>query len=251
MSIVNFSQQLAKISAQVQQNTQELHDLSNTIEGVQGPMDELIQKAEQVGSAVANIGGQMTELVSLNQSNWTPSLEGVVWQLYEVQKVAKETETVSRDILDQIVPLIDSMTPHFELWLKKILQMAADGELTLEEMEKKIDDFVTSVGATQLNSMFHDDLPGFVIEFRKLMDEIKRGEKTMDDAEEMFDSVTEKAREATRAVEEARSTTSGMTEGTGGPASSLTSSTTSLGDPRNAIDTGMRMHAAIEAAKRR
>lgn len=30
----------------------------------------------------------------------------------------------------------------------------------------------------------------------------------------------------------------------------LTIATTDLGDPRNAIDTGMRMHAAIEAAKR-
>ena len=221
MSIVNFSQQLAKISAQVQQNTQELHDLSNTIEGVQGPMDQLIAKAEQVGSAVANIGGQMTELVSLNQSNWTPSLEGVVWQLYEVQKVAKETETVSRDILDQIVPLIDSMTPHFELWLKKILQMGADGELTLEQMQQKIDDFVTSVGATQLNSMFHDDLPGFVIEFRKLMEEIKRGEKTLDEAGAALDEVTGKAKKATEAV---RETTSGIS-GTPGGSSTMGAST--------------------------
>lgn len=251
MSITNFSQQLARMAQQVQQNTQDLHEIRNEIEGAIGPMDELIQKAEQVGSAVANIGGQMTELVSLNQSNWTPSLEGVVWQLYEVQKEIAKTETVSRDVLDRIVPLIDSMTPHFELWLKKILQMAADGELTLEEMEKKIDDFVTSVGATQLNSMFHDDLPGFVIEFRKLMDEIKRGEKTMDDAEAMFDSVTGAAREAKAAVEEARNTASGMTEGTGGSTSPLSMSTTSLGDPRNGPDSAMRMNAAIEAAKRR
>ena len=249
MSIVNFSQQLQKISALVKKNTQDLHDLKNNIEGVQGPMDQLIAKAEQVGSAVANIGGQMTELVSLNQSNWTPALEGVVWQLYEVQKVAKETETVSRDILDQIVPLIDSMTPHFELWLKKILQMGADGELTLEQMQQKIDDFVTSVGATQLNSMFHDDLPGFVIEFRKLMEEIKRGEKTLDEAGAALDEVTGKAK---KAAEEVRNATGGMTSGTGGGGGeSLSVSSTSLGDPRDGVNSAMRMNAAIQAASRR
>ncbi len=249
MSIVNFSQQLARLSGQVQKNTQDLHEIRNEIEGVMGPMDALIAKAEQAGSAVANIGGQMAEMVSLNQSNWTPALEGVVWQLYEVQKSVEATKTVSRDLLDQIVPLIDKHMPNFELWLKKILQMAANGEITFDEMQQKIDDFASSVGVTQLNTMFGNDVPGFIIEFRKLMDEIKRGEKTMDDAEAMFDGVTKKAKEATKAVEEARSTTSGMSKASGGSTTSIGAS--SLGDPRSADDFAAGMISALDAATRR
>ncbi len=246
MSIVNFAAELAKLSAQVQRNTQELNNLKNTVEGVKGPMDQLISLAEQAGSAVANINGVMVEMVSLNQSNWQPSLQGVVWQLYEVQRAAEETKSVSRDLLDQIVPLIDERMPNFSLWLKKILQMAADGEITFDEMQQKIDDFVSSVGVTQLNTLYGNDVPGFIIEFRKLMEQMKNGQKTIDDVGTALDRVTGRAREAARAVEQ---TTGGKTtQGSGG---STSKGSTSLGDPRNATNQTAAMLAAIEAAKRR
>lgn len=246
MSVINFAAELAKLSAQVQRNTQELSNLKNAVEGTKGPMDQLIAKAEAAGSAVANINGVMVEMVSLNQSNWQPSLQAVQWQLYEVQRAAEETKTVSRSLLDQIVPLIDERMPNFSLWLKKILQMAADGELTFEEMQQKIDDFVSSVGVTQLNTLYGNDVPGFIVEFRKLMQQMKDGQKTLDDTGRALDTVTGKAKETTKAVEQ---TTGGKTRQ--GSGSATTMGATSLGDPRDAEDQSARMIAAIEAAKRR
>lgn len=250
MSIVNFSSQLAGLSAQIQKNTQDLHELKNAVEGVSGPMDELIAKAEQAGSAVANINGVMAEMVSLNQTNWQPALQAVQWQLYEVQKTSEETsKAVSRDILDKIVPLIDEHMPNFQLWLKKILQMAADGEIGFDEMKKKMDDWASSVGARQMNSMFGDNIDVFLIEFRKLMKEIEQGKKPMTDAAAMMDRLTEKAKGAGAAIEEAVHTTAGMTSGSKG--GSMGASSTSLGAPGDAEDMAARMVAALDKAARR
>ena len=213
MSIAQFGQSINGVIPRLERLEVKLDALAGKIPAVRNELDALTKQAEAVGSAVGQIGGTMVEVVSLNQSNWTPALEGVVWQLYEVQKAAEKTEVVSRDVLDKISNLVDERMPNFELWLKKILQMRADGELTLDEMQQKIDDFATSVGVTQLNSMYHNDIPGFIIEFRKLMDEVKRGEKTLDEAGAALDEVTGKAK---KAAAEVRNVTGGMTSGTGG-----------------------------------
>lgn len=63
------------------------------------------------------------------------------------------------------------------------------------------------------------------------------------------EKTTAKVREA-----KAEATTGGMSSNTGGSAVSLGVSSTggdSLGDPRNGVDSAMRMNAAIQAATRR
>jgi phage shock protein A len=229
VSIANFSGALRGLGTTLDRIEQKLDRVKQKIENTKGPLDSLIAQAEKAGSAVGALGNAMVEVVSLDQSNWTPALQAVQWQLYEVQKAAKETEVVSRDVLDKISNLVDERMPHFELWLKKILQMRADGELTLDEMQQKIDDFATSVGVAQLNSMYHDDIPGFVIEFRKLMEEIKRGEKTMDEAGAALDEITGKAKTATKEVEKTRNTVAGITKGSAGGSMGASSSSSSSG----------------------
>lgn len=62
------------------------------------------------------------------------------------------------------------------------------------------------------------------------------------------------AADAAAAYNAAASTTGGMSANQGGSGTGVSlgsTSSTSLGDPRNAADSAMRMNAAIEAAKRR
>jgi len=239
---------MAKLATQIQKNTQDLHDLKNAIEGVKGPMDQLIAEAERTGSAVANINGVMVEMVSLNQTNWQPSLQAVQWQLYETQKKSEETtKAVSRDILDQIVPLVDKHMPHFELWLKKILQMAADGEIGFDELKKKMDDWASSVGAKQLNTMYHDDIPGFQLAFRKLMQEIEDGKKPMSEAASFMDRIAGKARDVVAAVKEAVKTVAGMTKGSKGGAMGSSSSGSSNSTEGSGMTDTEKLGAAIKS----
>lgn len=174
MSVINFMQRLAELEAAAARSEATLNRLENTINNVRGPMDELIETAERTGSAVGDVNGVMIEAVRMS-GEVVPVLQGVMWEMYRVREELEEQEKVSTDILDKMAGKMDAFVPQFDLWTKHWLALAANGKMSLEELEKTIEDWFRSPGIIQMNTMLGGDINGFILAFRRLMKEITDG----------------------------------------------------------------------------
>lgn len=199
MSLINFAQRLAELEAAAARTEGKLDQLKNKIDNVKGPMDQLIEQAEQTGSAVGNVNGVIIEAVRMS-GEAVPTLQGVMWDMYEITKSVEETSGVSRDILDKLAQLMDETIPQYNLWMKNFLAQAEQGKLSLEELAAKIEEWFGQPGVKQMNSMLHGDIDNFLISLRKMMGEI---EEAGDEAIAIGERVEKQA-------EEIRNTTSGM-----------------------------------------
>lgn len=211
MSIIDFNRRLAELEAAAGRTERKLDQLRNKLDNTKGPMDQLTEQAEATGSAVGRIGGQVVELVSLAQDNWTPALQGVMWDMYEITRSIEQTEGVSRDILDRLATKMDEMIPQYDLWMKHFLSQAERGELSLDELNAKIEEWFGMPGIRQMNSMLHGDIDNFLLSLRKMMGEI---EEAGDEAIAIGERVEKQA-------EEIRNTTSGMERAGDSPAGTM------------------------------
>lgn len=217
MSVINFNQRLAELEAAAARTEGKLDQLKNKLDNVKGPMDELIAQAERTGSAVGDVNGVMIEAVRMS-GEVVPTLQGVAWKMYEVQKEIEKAEGVSRDILDRLALKMDAMIPQFDLWTKHVLQMAADGEMNLDELMKKLEEMMSDPSTRQLNALFNNDIDGFLLELRRMKEGI-------DDAANAAEKAAERVREATTSgVTGGSSNTGGMggASGSGGGGNSMT-----------------------------
>jgi methyl-accepting chemotaxis protein len=199
VSLINFAQRLAQLEAAAARTEGKLDQLKNKIDNVKGPMDQLIEQAEQTGSAVGNVNGVIIEAVRMS-GEAVPTLQGVMWDMYEITKSVEETEGVSRDILDRLAKRMDETIPQYNLWMKNFLAQAERGQLSLEELAAKIEEWFGMPGVRQMNSMLHGDIDNFLLSLRKMMGEI---EEAGDEAIAIGERVEKQA-------EEIRNTTSGM-----------------------------------------
>jgi hypothetical protein len=145
------------------------------------------------------VNGVIIEAVRMS-GEAVPTLQGVMWDMYEITKSVEETEGVSRDILDRLAKRMDETIPQYNLWMKNFLAQAERGQLSLEELAAKIEEWFGMPGVRQMNSMLHGDIDNFLLSLRKMMGEI---EEAGDEAIAIGERVEKQA-------EEIRNTTSGM-----------------------------------------
>lgn len=214
MALIDFAQRMREIEEATARTEDAVNKLKNTIEGVKAPFDDLIETAERTGSACANVGGAIVEVVRLS-GTVTPALEGVMWEMYQMTEKLEDVKTVSRDVLDQVAQRMNTFVPQYELWTKHWLALAEQGKMSLEELEKQIEDWFNSPGIIQMNTTLGGDIPNFLLEMRRLMKELKEAENPVDRFGRALDKLTDQAEDATKAVEEVKKTTAGMT-GVGG-----------------------------------
>lgn len=212
MSIIDFAQRLAELERQAARTEGKLDQLKNKIDNTKGPMDELVAQAERTGSAVGNVNGVMIEAVRMS-GQAVPTLQGVAWKMYQIQKDMENAEGVSREILDRLALKMDSMIPQFDLWTKHVLQMAADGELNVDELMKKLEEMMSDPSTRQLNSLFNNDIDGFLLELRRMKEGIDDAAKTATEAAERV------AESMTGGVSGGSSNTGGIGSSNGGSSS--------------------------------